>query len=63
MFGTFYLMTYKKEYKLPHVNLATTRAGESPHSLLLKIMYPKWYFYVEKLYWRACGTPVYTAAS
>jgi len=37
MFGTFYLATYKKEYKLPHVKLATKELENHPHSLSLKL--------------------------
>lgn len=35
MVGTFYLATYKEQYKLPHKTRHKT-AGESPHSLPLK---------------------------
>lgn len=46
MLGTFYLATYKEQYKLPHKTRHKT-AGESPHSLPPNVIYLKWYFSVE----------------
>lgn len=62
MFTTFYLATYKEQYKLPHKTRHKI-AGESPYSLPTKVIYTKWCFNVEILCQSTCCTSVFTAAS